>query len=191
MHISLDWIKYVKISLPFFFYGLMLLGLRAALEKITILQRPNYKPILSMLKSTIHLIILILTFILALTLLGVDVQGIITGLGLMSLAIGLALKDVITSVIASYVLLLYKPFNIGDEVSIKGVNGVVTKMDTRYTVLSSPNEINLIPNSEIMISTITLKVKSSLNNAAFKKNDDTNSSLKLKRQTYPQSKEKL
>lgn len=173
MHISWNWINYIKICVPFCFYGLMLIGLKAVLEKISILQWPSYKPILSVLKSTIHLVIIILTIILALTLIGVDVQGIVTGLGLLSLAIGLALKDVITSVVASYVLLLYKPYSIGDEVSIKEVSGIVSKMDTRYTVLSSHNEINLIPNSEIMISTITLKVKPSLKNATLnKRNDD-------------------
>jgi small-conductance mechanosensitive channel len=155
----------------------MLLGLKAVLENISILQRPTYKPILSMLKSTIHLIIIILTLILALTLIGIDVQGIITGLGLLSLAIGLALKDVITSFVASYVLLFYKPFSIGDKVSIKGVTGIVSKMDTRYTVLSSRNEINLIPNSEIMISTITINVEPSLKDDVFNKRDQIDSSL--------------
>jgi small-conductance mechanosensitive channel len=82
----------------------------------------------------------------------------------MSFAIGLALKDIITSVLSSYALLLYKPFNIGDEVSIKGITGIVSKIDTRYTVLDSDGKIFLIPNSEIITETITLKRKHPLKN---------------------------
>lgn len=159
MDIAWNGVNYVKLSVPLFFYFILFVGFKILIDKIPILQQPAYKRIVSVAKSTIHLIIIIITLIVALNILGIDIQGIVAGLGLMSFAIGLALKDVITSVLSSYSLLLYRPFTIGDEISIKGITGIVSKMDTRYTVLESPKEIFLIPNSEIIKETITLKKK--------------------------------
>lgn len=99
---------------------------------------------------------------------GIDIQGIVAGLGLMSFAIGLALKDVITSMLSSYALLLYKPFSVGDEISVKGITGIVSKMDTRYTTLDSDQETYLLPNAEIISSIIVLKKKFSRDLAQIK-----------------------
>ncbi|MGV8948871.1 MAG: mechanosensitive ion channel family protein [Candidatus Paracaedibacter sp.] len=159
MDISWNWVNYIKLSVPLLFYFILLVGFKVLIDKIPILQQPAYKRILSLTKNTIHIVISIITLIVALNILGIDIQGIVAGLGLMSFAIGLALKDIITSVLSSYALLLYKPFNIGDEVSIKGITGIVSKIDTRYTVLDSDGKIFLIPNSEIITETITLKRK--------------------------------
>jgi small-conductance mechanosensitive channel len=168
MDMTWDWVNYIKLSAPLLFYFILLIGFKTLIERIAILQQPAYKHIASLFKSTIHLLIIIIVLIMGLNILGIDIQGIIAGLGLVSFAIGFALKDIITSVLSSYSLLLYKPFNIGDEISlsIKGITGAITgivaKMDTRYTVLDSNEETFLIPNSEIIAAVITLKRKPSL-----------------------------
>lgn len=160
MSLTGNWVSYVKLSVPFFFYFILLMGFRSLIEKIPILRQPAYKHVLSLSKSTIHLVAIIIAVVMGLNVLGIDIQGIIAGLGLMSFAIGLALKDVITSVLSSYALLFYNPFNIGDQISVKGITGTVSKMDTRYTILDSGKETVLIPNSEIITATITLKKRS-------------------------------
>jgi len=162
MNLTGSWVNYVKLSVPFFFYFILLMGFRALIERIPILRQPAYKHVLSLSKSTIHLVAIIIAVVMGLNVLGIDIQGIIAGLGLMSFAIGLALKDVITSVLSSYSLLFYNPFNVGDQISVKGITGTVSKMDTRYTILDSEKETILIPNSEIITATITLKKNGSL-----------------------------
>lgn len=159
MSLAGSWVNYVKLSVPFFFYFILLMAFRALIERMPILQQPAYKHVLSLSKSTIHLVAIIIAIVMGLNVLGIDIQGIIAGLGLMSFAIGLALKDVITSVLSGYALLFYNPFNIGDQISVKGITGTVSKMDTRYTILDSGKETILIPNSEIITATITLKKK--------------------------------
>lgn len=160
MDITWNWVHYIKLSVPLLFYFALLIGFKTLIERIPILQQPAYKHILSLAKGTIHLLIILIALLMGLNVLGIDVQGIIAGLGLMSFAIGFALKDIITSILSSYALLLYKPFNIGDEISIKGITGTISKMDMRYIVLDSPQETFLIPNSQVMAETITLKKKS-------------------------------
>lgn len=175
MGVTWDWVNYVKLSAPLLFYFILLIGFKTLIERIPVLQRPAYKHIASLSKSTIHLLIIIIVLIMGLNLLGIDIQGIVAGLGLVSFAIGFALKDIITSVLSSYSLLLYKPFNLGDgvSISIKGIagsiTGTVSKMDTRYTILDSNEDVFLIPNSEIIAAVITLKRKPPL-----KKLKDTN-----------------
>ncbi len=159
MNTTWNWVHYIKLSVPLLFYFILLIGFKTLIERAPILQQPAYKHLLSLAKNTIHLLIILIALIMGLNVFGIDIQGIVAGLGLMSFAIGLALKDVITSVLSSYALLLYKPFDIGDEVSIKGITGTVSKMDMRYTVLDSSQETFLIPNSEVIAETITLKKK--------------------------------
>lgn len=159
MNTTWHWVHYIKLSAPLLFYFILLTGFKTLIERVPILQQPACKHLLSLAKSTIHLLIILIALIMGLNVFGIDIQGIVAGLGLMSFAIGLALKDIITGALSSYALLLYKPFNIGDEVSIKGITGTVSKMDMRYIVLDTSQEIFLIPNSQVMVETITLKKK--------------------------------
>jgi small conductance mechanosensitive channel len=160
MFTSWNILNYIMISFPFLLYIALLMVMNKVIEKVPILRQPSNKHILSLIKNTMHIFTIILTIIMALSILGIDIHGIITSLGLLTFGVGFALKDVISSIISSYALMLYRPFHIGDDISIKGITGTVTNMDTRYTILVSENETHFIPNSEVMISIITLKKRS-------------------------------
>lgn len=168
MFASWTLLSYVKISMPFILYVALLIGMNKFIERVPTLNQPANRRIVSLFKSTIHLLIIILSALMVLNIAGIDIQGIVAGLGLMSFAIGLALKDVITSMLSSYALLLYKPFSVGDEISVKGITGIVSKMDTRYTTLESDQETYLLPNAEIVSSIIVLKKKFSRDLAQIK-----------------------
>lgn len=147
------------IAIPFVFYITLLILMNKIIEKVRILQEPANKHISSIIKSTIHIVTIMLSVLMALSIIGIDIQGIIASLGLMTFAIGLALKDVITSIFSSYALMLYRPFQIGDVISIKGITGTVINMDTRHTILDSENDTHYIPNAEITSSIFSLKKK--------------------------------
>jgi small conductance mechanosensitive channel len=103
----------------------------------------------------------------ALGVLGIDVQGIVAGLGLMSFAIGLILKDAVSSSISGLSILFYKPFKIGDEIRIDDLKGRVLKMDVRYTTLDAGKELYLIPNSHVIESKIII-TKEDVEEGAFR-----------------------
>ena len=69
--------------------------------------------------------------------LGLDPQTVVTGLGLTSLALGFALKDIISNFISGILLLALRPFQIGDQIvvgsAVNGAEGSVERIELRAT----------------------------------------------------------
>jgi small conductance mechanosensitive channel len=95
--------------------------------------------------------LLILVIIAALGTLGVDTTSfaaIIAGAGL---AVGMALKDNISNFGAGVLILLLRPFKIGDFVEIAGTSGVVDEIGIFNTIIKTgDNKIIIIPNNNII-----------------------------------------
>lgn len=81
--------------------------------------------------------------------LGVDISALVAGLGLTGFALGFALKDSISNLLAGVLILFYRPFQIGDQISIAGFTGKVMMIDLRYTVISNEQDKIFIPNSKL------------------------------------------
>jgi small conductance mechanosensitive channel len=90
---------------------------------------------------------------------GVDVSALIAGLGLTGLALGIALKDVVSNSIAGIMILIYKPFQRQDRITITGLEGTVVQIDLRYTTLETPEERILIPNANLLTNSIVVRRK--------------------------------
>lgn len=82
--------------------------------------------------------------------LGVNVMSILAGLGLGGLAFALAAKDTCANLFGSLMILMDRPFQIGDWINIKGVDGTVEEIGFRSTRLRTfYNSVVSIPNSVI------------------------------------------
>ena len=85
-----------------------------------------------------------------LLLLGVDQAGILTTFGAVSLALGLAVQDVLKSFFAGLDLLFERPFMIGDEIEVKDRVGRVEEVGFRATTIRmDDNTMLIVPNSII------------------------------------------
>lgn len=93
----------------------------------------------------------------ALGTLGADVTGLIAGLGLTGFALGFALKDIVSSLMAGLLILLNRPFVSGDRVIVTGIEGRVAKIDLRYTeVVDDTGKRHLIPNANVLGNMVTV-----------------------------------
>jgi small-conductance mechanosensitive channel len=90
---------------------------------------------------------------------GVDVSALIAGLGLTGLALGIALKDVVSNSIAGIMILIYKPFQRHDRITITGLEGTVVQIDLRYTTLETVEQRILIPNANLLTNSIIVRRK--------------------------------
>ena len=90
----------------------------------------------------------------ALGTLGINVSALVAGLGLTGFALGIALKDGLSNMVSGAMLLIYRPFRIGDRITVAGNEGVVTSIDLRYTTLSAPEQRVLIPNSTLFTNNV-------------------------------------
>lgn len=94
--------------------------------------------------------------VVALSVGGVNLGWVVGSLGLVTVALGLALQDIIGNFVAGIVLLLEHPFTRGDEIAMGEVQGTVEDIRVRATQLRTPDGQQLIiPNKLLFTSVIT------------------------------------
>ncbi|WP_420391586.1 mechanosensitive ion channel family protein [Acuticoccus sp.] len=108
------------------------------------------------LGSLLYYGVLAIVLIIALNLAGVQTASLIAVLGAASLAIGLALQGSLTSLAAGVMIILMRPFKIGDYIEVAGHAGTVRSISLFLTELSTYDNIQkIMPNSEVWGSTVT------------------------------------
>jgi small conductance mechanosensitive channel len=93
---------------------------------------------------------------------GVDVTALVAGLGLTGFALGFALKDVVSNVVAGVLILIYRPVVAGEHVKVKTFEGLILSTDLRYTVLQAGEQVIYVPNSIMFTDAITVDRKDEL-----------------------------
>lgn len=79
---------------------------------------------------------------------GIQLTGLLTFLGALSLAITFAIQDVLKNLVAGMYLLWERPFEIGDVIQVKDVTGSVQDITVRTTVLRAENgQLIVVPNA--------------------------------------------
>jgi small conductance mechanosensitive channel len=93
--------------------------------------------------------VVILGLIAMLRRLGVETASIITVLGAASLAVGLALQGTLTNVAAGVMLLMLRPYQVGDTITIAGKTGTVKRLDLFNSELRDGDNLKIVvPNSK-------------------------------------------
>lgn len=123
---------------------------RTALEK-TRLEKAAHSLILSLTKAALYLL-------LGLSVagsLGIDVTGVVAMASVLTLAVSLALQNMLTNVLGGFALLTTHPFHSGDYVDIGDLSGTVTSIDMTYTrLVTLDNKMVCIPNSTVITAQI-------------------------------------
>ena len=97
-------------------------------------------------------LIFMLGFLLAATIVlpNLKPSDLIAGLGVSSVAIGFAFKDILQNWLAGLLILLRQPFDINDQIAINGHEGTVERIETRATIIKTyDGQRIVIPNSDI------------------------------------------
>ena len=99
----------------------------------------------------------------ALGTIGVDVTTLTASLGLTGFALGFALKDTISNMVAGIMVIIYRTFKKGDFIKVSGIEGHVNEINLRYTVLdTTEDKIAYIPNSMLFSKDIQVTKKLSI-----------------------------
>lgn len=86
---------------------------------------------------------------------GMSPGDLLTGLGIGSVALGFAFKDVLQNLFAGFLILLYRPFRIGDLIKINDFKGVVEEISVRATKLKTlDSERVVVPNAELYMNSV-------------------------------------
>jgi len=116
----------------------------------------GWNSVLPLLKSTTRITLLTVGLITMLGTWGVDVSAIIAGLGITGFALGFALKDALASLLAGTLILIYRPFRVGDTIDTCGVSGIVFAIDMRYTTIDDNGIRHLVPNSKLLSEKVSI-----------------------------------
>lgn len=121
------------------------------------LKSNNADPTLkSFLTSLISVVLKVLVYITALTMLGVQMTSFIAILGAAGLAVGLALSGTLQNFAGGVMILLFKPFKVGDFIDAQGYSGTVREIQIFVTVMKTPdNKTIIIPNGPLSTGSLT------------------------------------
>jgi small-conductance mechanosensitive channel len=92
----------------------------------------------------------------ALGAVGFNVTVVVASLGLTGFAVGFALRDALSNILAGILIILYRPFQSGDQISATGFEGEIIDIDLRYTTIKSNNGKVLIPNSNMFTNPVVI-----------------------------------
>ena len=124
--------------------------LKATLEKSK-LEKAAHSLITSLAKAAMYIL---LGLIVASTL-GIDVTSIVALASVLTLALSLALQNMVSNIIGGFTILYTHPFHSGDYVEIAGQGGTVKEINMTYTMLATAdNKLISIPNSAVVAAQI-------------------------------------
>ncbi len=119
----------------------------------------NKKDVLALLAKAGRMALLVVGGIAGFGTFGIDVSALVAGLGLTGFALGFALRDALSNVLAGIMILIYQPFARNDMIEVSGLKGKVVEIDLRYTSLENDDVRILIPNSTLFKNPITVSNK--------------------------------
>ena len=124
--------------------------LQKALEKFK-LEKAAHVLITSLAKTALY----ILLGLIAASTLGIDVTSIVALASVLTLALSLALQNMVSNIIGGFTILYTQPFHSGDYVEIAGQAGTVREINMTYTQMTTPdNKVISIPNSAVVAAQI-------------------------------------
>jgi small conductance mechanosensitive channel len=112
--------------------------------------------LINFLSVIANAVLMLFVLIAALDQLGVDTTSMIAVLGAAGLAIGLALKDSLQNFAAGVMLVMFRPFKVGDFVEAAGTSGIIEQITIFNTIMrTGDNREVIVPNGQIYADTIT------------------------------------
>jgi small conductance mechanosensitive channel len=107
--------------------------------------------VLSFAVQVVRVVVYVIGLIAVLQRLGVQTTSIIAVLGAASLAVGLALQGTLSNVAAGVLLLVLRPYKVGDVIDIGGAAGSVQRLDLFTTQMSNANNHKIVvPNAKVL-----------------------------------------
>ena len=142
-------------ALAIFFVGRWIASRLVILMKAALTRAKVDRTLVSFLGNVANVGLLILIIIAALGKLGIPTTSVTALIGGAGLAVALSLKDQLSNFAAGALIILFRPFKVGDYIKVNGFEGFVSEIKMVQTALSTPdNEEIILPNSVFMSNSI-------------------------------------
>ncbi len=143
-------------AIAIFFIGRWVAGM---IQRVLIkgLERAKLEPILiRFLSNIVYVVLIVFVVLAAIAQLGVQTTSLIAVLGAAGLAVGLALQGSLANFAAGVLIIIFRPYKIGDYIEGGGVAGTIEEVQFFTTILKTPdNRRVIVPNGQMMSGVIT------------------------------------
>jgi len=153
---ALDWAIQIGIAIAIFVIGRILARMLTNLVRKGMTRAGTDAILVGFIGNIAYGLLLVAVVLAALDSLGVNVTSLMVIVGAAGLAVGLALKDSLGNFAAGVMLVIFRPFKIGDFITAGGTSGVVDEIGLFATLMHTPdNQRIIVPNSSIINGNIT------------------------------------
>lgn len=116
----------------------------------------NDKTVATVLSHFVSAALHVVLVVIIIGILGIPTASVITVIASAGVAIGLALQGALSNIAGGIMILVLRPFRVGDFIDVAGKSGNVTDIGIFYTTLTTPdNKVITIPNGTVMANDIT------------------------------------
>jgi small conductance mechanosensitive channel len=137
-------------ALLIFLIGRWLAGVLSRLVEKGLVKSKVDKTIAKFAKHLTYIGLLVFVVIAALARLGVETTQFAVALGAAGLAIGLALQGSLANFASGFLMILFRPFKVGDFIEAAGVKGTVKEIQIFNTIIDTPDNVRIIiPNGQV------------------------------------------
>ena len=114
--------------------------------------------LIGVIVTTIQIVIIFMFVLMLLTEIGINVTAILTGAGVIGLAIGFGAQSLVKDIISGLFIIMENQYRKGDVIKIAGESGVVEEINLRRTILRDMDGVyHVVPNGEIRVSSNSTK----------------------------------
>lgn len=148
--LGLDYGVTIITSLVIFIFGLWLARFISQMTEKAMLKASVDATLALFTKNIVYFAVMAFMTLAVLARLGIQTASFVAVLGAAGLAISLALQGTLANVASGVLLILFRPFKIGDSIKVVGFEGTVKEIQIFATILhSTDNKRIIIPNAKI------------------------------------------
>ena len=138
-------------ALAIFIIGRIVAGLLRKVADRVMIRSGMDDMLRKFVRNMIYAILMAFVIIAAIGALGIQTASLIAVVGAAGLAIGLALQGSLSNFAAGVLMIIFRPYKLGDLVNVAGTEGFVEEVEIFTTVLRTPDKVKIIiPNGQVM-----------------------------------------
>ena len=153
---GLDLAINVAIAIVIFYVGKLAVGLLVRGMRKVMQRQEVDKTLETFVSNLVRMVLMVVVIIAAIGQVGIQTTSFIAIFGAAGLAVGLALQGSLSNFASGVLIVMFRPYKVGDFVEAAGIAGVVEQVQILTTVLrTGDNKQIIVPNGQIMDSIIT------------------------------------
>ena len=146
----------VVIALLIFFVGRIIIGILVRVMSAAMQKNGVEKTLETFVNNLVRTALLIVVIIAAIGQLGIQTTSFIAIFGAAGLAVGLALQGSLSNFASGVLIVMFRPYKVGDFVEAAGISGSIEQVQILTTIFKTgDNKQVIVPNSQVMNSIIT------------------------------------